>query len=110
MALRAGGATLDLPAATPSELEEMATRPAAICEPPLAFERREGRSLASVLVADAEGGDALPLLQMTLARLSAAEAARGDGVLRFADYRGLGEAVSRTANEALEKLSRGRPG
>ena len=44
----------------------MATRPVALCEPPLAFERRDGRSLAAALVADARGGDALPLLQMTL--------------------------------------------
>ncbi len=101
VALRDAGATLDLLPATQSELEEMATRPAAICEPPLAFERRDGRSLAATLVEDARGGDALPLLQMTLARLSAAETARGDGVLRFADYQGLGAAVSETANDAL---------
>jgi len=104
VALRDAGATLDLMPATASELEEMATRPAALCEPPLAFEQREGRSLAAALVADARGGDALPLLQMTLARLSSAEAARGDGVLRFDDYRGLGEAVTQTAGEALAGL------
>lgn len=104
VALRAEGATLDLLPATTAELEEMAARPAAACEPPLAFERRDGRSLAAVLVADARGGDALPLLQMTLARLAAAEATRGDGVLRFDDYHGLGEAVSRTAGEALDDL------
>jgi tetratricopeptide (TPR) repeat protein len=104
VALRDAGATLDLLPPTASELEEMATRPAALCEPPLAFEQREGRSLAATLVADARGGDALPLLQMTLARLSAAEAGRGDGVLRFADYHGLGEAVTQTANEALAGL------
>jgi tetratricopeptide (TPR) repeat protein len=104
VALRDAGATLDLLPATASELEEMATRPAALCEPPLAFEQRDGRSLAATLVADARGGDALPLLQMTLARLSAAEAARGDGVLRFDDYHGLGEAVTQTANEALAGL------
>jgi tetratricopeptide (TPR) repeat protein len=102
--LRDAGATLDLLPPTASELEEMATRPAALCEPPLAFQQRDGRSLAAELVADAKGGDALPLLQMTLARLSAAEAARGDGVLRFADYQGLGEAVTQTANEALAGL------
>jgi tetratricopeptide (TPR) repeat protein len=101
VALRDAGATLDLLPATRSELEEMVTRPATLCEPPLAFERRDGRSLATMLVDDAIGGDALPLLQMTLARLAAAESGRGDGVLRFADYRGLGEAVSETANEAL---------
>jgi tetratricopeptide (TPR) repeat protein len=104
VALRSEGATLDLLPATANELEEMATRPAAICDPPLVFERRDGRSLASVLVAEAHGGDALPLLQMTLSRLAAAEATRGDGVLRFDDFPGLGEAVRLTADEALAEL------
>jgi tetratricopeptide (TPR) repeat protein len=104
VALRDAGATLDLLPPTASELEEMTTRPVALCDPPLRFERRDGRSLAATLVADARGGDALPLLQMTLSRLGAAEAARGDGVLRFADYRGMDEAVTETANEALAGL------
>ena len=102
--LRDAGATLDLLPATASELEEMVTRPAAMSDPPLIFETRDGRPLSALLVEDARGGDALPLLQMTLARLSAAEAARGDGVLRYADYAGLGAAVSQTANEALAGL------
>ena len=102
--LRDGGATLDLLPPNAAELEEMTTRPVALCEPPLAFEQKHGRSLAATLVADARGGDALPLLQMTLSRLSAAEAARGDGVLRFADYRGMDAAVTETANEALATL------
>ena len=102
--LRDKGAALDLLPATRSELEDMARRPAAMCEPPLSFEQRQGRSLADALVADAHGGDALPLLQMTLARLSAAESARGDGVLRYDDYRGLAAAVTDTANEALAQL------
>jgi tetratricopeptide (TPR) repeat protein len=104
VALREAGASLDLLPPTTSELEEMTTRPAALCDPPLAFERKDGRSLAAELVADARGGDALPLLQMTLSRLTAAEAARGDGVLRFADYRGMGAAVTETADEALAGL------
>jgi len=104
VALRDAGATLDLLPPTPSELEEMTTRPVALCDPPLSFEQKDGRSLAAQLVADARGGDALPLLQMTLSRLSAAEAARGDGVLRFADYHGMDEAVTETANEALAGL------
>ena len=103
--LRSRGATLDLLPATASELEEMVTRPAAQCDPPLVFERRDGRSLAAVLVAEAHGGDALPLLQTTLSRLAAAEAARGDGVLRFADHLGLAEAVGRTADEVLADLT-----
>jgi tetratricopeptide (TPR) repeat protein len=104
VALRDAGASLDLLPPTASELEEMTTGPVALCEPPLAFERRDGGSLAIALVADARGGDALPLLQMTLARLSAAEAARGDGLLRFADYRGMGAAVTETADDALAGL------
>ena len=89
-----------------AELEEIVTRPVAACRPPLAFERPEGRSLASLLVADAKGGDALPLLQMTLSRLYAAEAARG----RVAALRRLprhGAAVTETADEALGALGRG---
>ena len=81
------------------------TRPVAACHPPLAYETdARGRSLAEVLVADAHGGDALPLLQMTLQRLFDAEAARGDGVLRFADYPGMDAAVARTAEEAVAGL------
>ncbi len=107
VALRDAGASLDLLAPTASELEDMTTRPVALCEPSLAFERREGRSLAADLVADARGGDALPLLQMTLSRLAAAEATRGDGLLRFSDYRGMGAAVTETADEALAGLDIG---
>ena len=65
------------------------------CHPSLAYEiGAQGRSLAEVLVADARGGDALPLLQMTLQRLFDAEAIRADGVLRFADYPGMDAAVA----------------
>jgi eukaryotic-like serine/threonine-protein kinase len=104
VALREAGATFDLVAPTSAELEEIVTRPVTACHPPLAFEQKDGRSLASTLVADARGGDVLPLLQMTLSRLYAAEGARGDGVLRFADYRGMDAAVTEAANEALETL------
>ena len=104
VALRTGGATLDLTSPTTSELEEMATGPAAMSTPPLVFERRDGDTLAARLIAEARGGDALPLMQMTLARLAAAEERRGDGVLRFHDYHGLGEAVSLTAAAALDGL------
>ena len=73
--------------------------------PALAFEEKDGGSLAAALVGDAKEGDTLPLLQMTLARLYSEEAARGDGLLRFADYRGMEAAVTETANEALDTLS-----
>jgi tetratricopeptide (TPR) repeat protein len=102
--LREAGATFDLVPPTAAELEEIVSRPVAACHPPLAFEQREGRSLAALLVGDAKGGDALPLMQMTLARLYATEAGRGDGLLRFADYRGMDAAVTETANEALDTL------
>lgn len=103
--LQEHGATLDLLPPTPTELEDIVTRPVAACHPPLAYESdAQGRSLAEVLVADARGGDALPLLQMTLQRLFDAEATRGDSVLRFADYPGMDAAVTRTAEEAVAGL------
>jgi tetratricopeptide (TPR) repeat protein/energy-coupling factor transporter ATP-binding protein EcfA2 len=103
--LESSGATFDLLPPSRSELEEIVTRPVAACHPALAYENdAKGRSLAEVLVADAHGGDALPLLQMTLQRLYVAEAARGDGALRFVDYPGLDVAVARTAEEARAKL------
>jgi eukaryotic-like serine/threonine-protein kinase len=103
--LRTDGATFDLVAPTTGELEEIVTRPVEACRPPLAFEVRNGRSLAAVLVEDAKGGDALPLLQMTLARLFDAEASRGDGLLRFDGYPGIDAAVAKTADEALATIS-----
>jgi tetratricopeptide (TPR) repeat protein len=101
------GATLDLLPPSSSELEEIVTRPVAACHPPLAYESdRKDHSLAEVLVADAKGGDALPLLQMTLQRLFEAEARRGDGVLRFADYPGMAAAVTRTTEEVVGRLDK----
>jgi eukaryotic-like serine/threonine-protein kinase len=99
--LRRLGATFDLVPPSSAELEEIVMRPVAACQPPLAFERKNERSLSAVLVADARGGDALPLLQMTLSRLYDAETSRGDGVLRFADYHGIDAAISEVADEAL---------
>ena len=104
VALREAGGTLDLVPPNAAELEEIVTRPIEACYPPLAFEHMGGLSLAKKLVADTKGGDALPLLQMTLSRLYAAEAARGDGLLSFADYRGMDAAVTEAANEAMAEL------
>jgi tetratricopeptide (TPR) repeat protein/energy-coupling factor transporter ATP-binding protein EcfA2 len=99
------GATLDVLPPSSSELEEIVTRPVAACHPPLAYEvDAHVRSLAELLVADAKGGDALPLLQMTLQRLFDAEERRGDGVLRFADYPGMAAAVTRSTEEVLARL------
>lgn len=103
--LRTDGATFDVVAPTRAELEEIVTRPVEACRPPLAFEVRNSSSLAALLVADAKGGDALPLLQMTLARLFEAEASRRDGLLHFEDYHGIDAAVAKTADEALAKIS-----
>jgi tetratricopeptide (TPR) repeat protein len=99
------GSTLDLLPPSPAELEDIVARPVAACHPPLAYEiDADGHTLAERLVADAKGGDALPLLQMTLQRLFDAEAARGDGLLRFRDYPGMDAAVTRTAEEAVAEL------
>jgi tetratricopeptide (TPR) repeat protein len=106
--LESHGATLDLLPPTSAEMEDIVTRPVAACHPPLAYEKdAQSRSLAEVLVADARGGDALPLLQMTLQRLFDAEAARGDGVLRFADYPGMDAAVARAAADAVAQMDAG---
>lgn len=102
--LRRKGAIFDLVPPGRAELEEIVTRPVAACRPPLKFETKEGGSLSDLLVFDAQGPDVLPLLQLALSRLFKGEAARGDGVLRFADYPGLGHAVSETAQEALMTL------
>ncbi len=67
LALRAAGATFDLMPPTAAELEDIVARPVAACEPKLAFGESDP-PLAERLVADAKGGDALPLLQMTLER------------------------------------------
>ncbi|WP_437556588.1 ATP-binding protein [Acidithiobacillus sulfuriphilus] len=104
--LRESGATLDLVPPTSAELEEMITQPVADCSPPLVFgECDGGQSLASRLVADAQGGDVLPLLQMTLVRLYEAEETRKDGKLSCDDYHGMEEAVTEAADSAMEKLS-----
>jgi hypothetical protein len=103
--LREQGAMLDLVTPTSAELEEMIRRPVAACVPPLEFETQRSRSLATVLIEDCSSGDVLPLLQMTLSRLYEAEVKRGDGVLRFADYRGMDAAVSEAAEEAVAGLA-----
>ena len=101
LALREAGATFDLVPPTANELEAIIAGPVEACNPALAFEP----GLAARLAADAEGGDALPLLQITLGRLYDVQAARGDGVLRGGDYLGMGEAVTSTAQEALAGLA-----
>lgn len=103
LTLREAGATFDLTPPSAAELEEIVARPVAACDPKLEFGHSEP-PLLTRLVADARGGDTLPLLQMTLARLYEEEEKRGDGVLRVEDYRGMAEAVTETADAALGRL------
>ena len=104
LALRAGGATFDLSPPSAAELEDIVTLPVAACQPPLVF---SDSSLASRLVADAQGGDALALLQMTLQGLYNAQEARGDGILKPGDYKGMAAAVTEAANSAMAHLGAG---
>ena len=106
VALRARGAIFDLIPPTVAELEEIVARPVAACEPPLAFGESDP-PFGQRLVADAQGGDALPLLQMTLERLYKAQEARGDGSLRVEDYKGMAAAVTETADDAIAHLGAG---
>jgi tetratricopeptide (TPR) repeat protein len=106
LALRVRGATFDLIPPTAAELEEIVARPVAACEPPLVFGHSDS-PLPQRLAADAQGGDALPLLQMTLERLYKAREARGDGTLRAEDYNGMAAAVTETADDAMEHLGAG---
>lgn len=104
-AMREAGVVLDLLPPSPQELEDIVTRPVLACHPPLQFEvEAGGRSLARRLVADAKGGDSLPLLQLTLERLFQGEKARGDGVLRGVDYPGMDEAVTEAASHAFAAI------
>ena len=100
------GVTYDLLPPSAAELGDIVTRPVAACHPPLSFETSpDGRSLADALISDATGGDALPLLQVTLDRLYRAQEERGDGLLRFADYPGIDQAVTEAAGTAFAELN-----
>jgi tetratricopeptide (TPR) repeat protein len=102
--LRTKGVIFDVVQPGRAELEDIIIRPVVACRPPLEYEVKDGSSLATTLIRDAGGPDELPLLQLALARLFKAEKLRGDGVLRFNDYSGLGAAVSETAQDALMTL------
>lgn len=105
VAMHEAGTTYDLLPPTRAELEDIVTRPVTACHPSLEFEKNaQGTPLADVLVTDATGTDALPLLEVTLERLYRAEEQRGDGVLRFADYPGIDQAVTEAAAEAFDTL------
>lgn len=102
--LRRRGAMYDLPPPGPSEIADIIKGPAraanlvfderpiaAVINAPLQTADLDGRgqmeSLASVINADVSGGDALPLLQMTLARLFEA---REERTLTFKAYETMG--------------------
>ena len=104
--LRASGATYDVMPPTAAELEDIVKRPVEVCEPPLAFGPSDP-PLAERLVKDVKGGDALPLLQMTLKGLYTAQEARGDGMLRAEDYKGMEAAVSDAGNAVMAHLGEG---
>jgi tetratricopeptide (TPR) repeat protein len=106
LALRVSGATFDLIPPTTAELEDMINRPIGACQPPLAFGPSDP-PLSQRLVEDAKGGDALPLLQMTLEGLYLAQEARGDSVRWPEDYKGMASAVTETANAAIKPLGTG---
>jgi tetratricopeptide (TPR) repeat protein len=101
--LRAAGATLDLLPPTPAELEDIVKRPVDACQPPLAFGFSEP-PLPERLVVDAKGGDALPLVQVTLERLYQAQESRADGILSAQDYKGMPVAVTKAADAAMAQL------
>ncbi|MCE4540759.1 hypothetical protein LXT12_26370 [Pelomonas sp. P7] len=101
---RGGGRIYNLLPPSHEELVEIVNKPVHACDPLLAFETKEGRSLADVLVGDVQGGDALPLLQMTLQNLFEAEGTRNDGLLQFNDYPGIAKAVENTADAAYGAL------
>jgi WD40 repeat protein len=84
MALRTKGALFDLPAPGASEITEIIKAPAHAAG--LVFEEQEGRTLDRVLQQAVSGPDALPLLQMTLAKLF--EERRGE-TLTFDAYNAL---------------------
>jgi tetratricopeptide (TPR) repeat protein len=103
LTLRTAGATFDLLPPTSAELEDIVTGPATRCQPTLKF-GESASPLPGRLVSDAKGGDALPLLQMTLEGLYKAQEARDDGILRAEDYKGMEAAVTQAANAAMKPL------
>ena len=101
--LRRRGAMFDLPPPGPSEIADIIKGPARAAD--LVFEEREGVSLAKTINADVHGADALPLLQMTLARLFDARDGR---TLTFAAYEGMGGlegAIAAHAEAVFEQVS-----
>jgi hypothetical protein len=88
VALQAAGATQNLRPPDAEDIEAIIRGPARAAG--LVFERRsDGRDLAQILQEEMDGADALPLLQMALARLFV-ERDRGTNRLTFAAHAGMG--------------------
>jgi hypothetical protein len=83
--MKRDGATYDLPQLGRNEISDIVKGPARAAG--LAFEDRDGRSLARELLELTPNGDALPLLQMTLAQLYERS---DDKTLSFAAYGAIG--------------------
>jgi hypothetical protein len=98
----------DIQAPVRHELAEMIRLPAKAAG--LRFDRDKEQSLDEALAnAVAERTDSLPLLEYVLSRLYEKQLDRGDGLLRFSDYREIGGfdgALARHAESAFGALSK----
>lgn len=101
LALKGEGAHIDLPPPAVAELQHIITQPARAAG--LRFEENgRGERLDARLLTDAaEHPEALPLLEYFLDALYQCQAARGDGLLSWADY----EAMRTVANRNEESDS-----
>ncbi|MCK6454764.1 MAG: hypothetical protein L6R19_28555 [Alphaproteobacteria bacterium] len=101
--LRRRGAMFDLPPPGPSEIADIIKGPARAAE--LEFEERDGESLAKVVNAAVRGGDALPLLQMTLKRLFDARVGRKLTFAAYEQINGLEGAIAAHAESVFAGVS-----
>lgn len=104
LSMRRRGALFDLPPPGASEFADIIKGPARAAA--LVFEERDGVSLAKTIEAAVGGADALPLLQVTLARLFDARA--GD-TLTFSAYEAMGGLEGAIANRAEEVFDAASP-
>lgn len=103
MAVRRRGALFDLPPPGPSEIADIIRGPARAAS--LAFEEKDGVSLAKRIGAAVSGADALPLLQMTLAQLFET---RERDTLTYAAYEAMGElegAIAAHADDVFRSVT-----
>ncbi len=110
LALKGEGAHVDLPPPALAELQRIITQPARAAG--LRFEENEkGEPLDARLLADAaEHPEALPLLEFCLDALYQRQAARGDGVLRWADYEAMRGAATAGHDAASARAESGLAG